>query len=595
MTRRLTLTRRYLLLITAVMTIFVAATLVITTRVMKGGMVRLFQQRIDRAATVLQQYESGRAIARNQEMDAVLSSPRFIAAVETGDSSTIAQETPVYQRILGADVFLLTNVSGKIVYLSGASPADAISLARLTPTENHAPMPLRYVQLNGETFEFAIIRVLSAAGLPIGWVYSGKEFSSAMAHELKRLTGLDVMVIQDENVLGHTESPLVRQLAHRQEQLRYIASAEGEGTCAINGEEVLFSTLPASASGAVITFIGSLDEHVAPIRERIMFYLILLALGGGGVAMTVIYFLTDRYIGRQVNHLVRAAERIASGALDFSIVPLSSDELGFLAGEMEKMRARIVANIAALEKAHQDRLKTEKMAALGQMATGIIHDFKNPMSVIRGTVELLQRRSPDNERLRLDCARINDQIDRMVDLAQDILDYSKGRTRLEIRHFNLADYFESIKNFHQAALQSSGIALVLDGPRDLELGIDAGRFRRVIDNILNNAREALKPGQTVTIRWQDGGAGVLIAIEDNGPGIPEAIKDHLFEPFVTSNKEGGTGLGLAIARKIIEDHGGQIKAESEIARGTRFVITIPSALATRLNVQSIIQAEKRVS
>ena len=108
--------------------------------------------------------------------------------------------------------------------------------------------------------------------------------------------------------------------------------------------------------------------------------------------------------------------------------------------------------------------------------------------------------------------------------------------------------------------------------------MDGSRFRRVIDNILNNAREALKPGQSVTVRWSVDSKAVAIEIEDNGPGIPESICATIFEPFVTSGKESGTGLGLAIARKIVEDHGGAISVESQSGVGTRFMITLPSTL-----------------
>ena len=122
--------------------------------------------------------------------------------------------------------------------------------------------------------------------------------------------------------------------------------------------------------------------------------------------------------------------------------------------------------------------------------------------------------------------------------------------------------------------------MLVTGSPVITVTLDANRFRRVIDNILNNAREALKPGEQVEISWQLTDSSLAIEISDNGPGIPEAIREHLFEPFVTSNKEGGTGLGLAITRKIVDDHGGTIEVVSSPGQGSRFIVSLPLALTS---------------
>lgn len=576
MKRRLTLTKRYLLLISAVMIVFIGATLAITTKVMKGGMAQLFRQRIDRAVTVLAQYESAHALARSQELDAVLSSPRFIAAVETEDSATIAQEAPVYQKILGAEVLCIVNNHGKPTYFHGADPREIGELTQLTV--NATSGSIRYLSIDSKMYEFTVSEIASGAG-PLGWMLAGKEYSSAMARDLKRLTGLDVIVAQDQLVLGATESQITKHLTENPALLKTILSSGQEGNCTVNGEDVMVSILSASSSGATIGFVGSLDEYVAPIRSQILLYLFMLAVGGGIFAMATIYVLTERQIGRQVSHLVVAAELIAAGSLDTPIKPLSTDELGFLADEMETMRARIVADRSALQAAHLEKVKTEKVTAIGSMATGIIHDFKNPMMIIRGTVELLQRKQGDPERLHRSCTTIIEQVDRMRDLTQDILDFSRGRVQLTIAPVDLREYFAAISAFHEPAFSLAGIRCTFAGT-EVTAGIDRHRFRRVIDNLLNNAREALRPGNTVSVNWQYAKERLVVQVTDDGPGIPADIRDRLFEPFVTSNKEGGTGLGLAISRKIIEDHGGTIAVQSSAETGTTFSISLPATVVS---------------
>ena len=156
MSRHLTLTKRYLLLIAAVMAIFITATLFITTKVMKSGMTRLFEQQVDRAKSVLAQYESGHALARTKEMDAVLSSPRFIAAVETGDSTTISLEAPVYQDILGADILALLDRDKNVTYLSGLPVNDVSSLRRLPSNDAPSTAPISFIAINDRIYEFVI-------------------------------------------------------------------------------------------------------------------------------------------------------------------------------------------------------------------------------------------------------------------------------------------------------------------------------------------------------------------------------------------------------------------------------------------------------
>ena len=578
MIRRLTLTRRYLLMVTIIIVVFVTASLFITTAVLKEGMVSLFRQNLDHARTVFAQYESNRTIVREQELDVILGSPRFLAAMETEDSATISQEAPVYQQILSADVLILLDNSRRVMYGKGISPHEVGTIVPALLHSDRTSNLLTYQMTNGHCFEFAVSPVTSNGGAKLGWMLVGKEFSSGMAHDLKRLTGLDVIVAMDHTVLGHSESPLTQKLAERPALLDSLTATTLEQQIKVDGEDLICSSLPSASSGAMITFVGSLDEHVAPIRSQITLYLLIMAIAGGAITLAIIYAVTERHIGKQIDYLVRSAETIASGNMETTIMPRSSDEFGFLAGEMERMRARIVADRETIDRAHAERLASTKMAALGQMAAGIIHDFKNPIAVVKGNIELIRMKPGDAARLERYCASIEDQTDRMLALAQDILDYSRGRTRMDLSVTSLARYFESVREFHAASFASAGIQLSCSGNPDAHVNMDGPRFRHVIDNILNNAREALKPGQSVMVRWSVDSRAVAIEVDDNGPGIPESICATIFEPFVTSGKESGTGLGLAIARKIVEDHGGAISVESQSGVGTRFVITLPSTL-----------------
>ncbi len=583
----LSLTQRYLIFLAAVITTFIIGSQLITSRVVKAGLVELFRQRFDRAQVVLDQHDASHRLAKTTELESVLNSPRFIAAVETGDSATISGEMPVYQRVLAASLVVVTDTKGRLMFASDSAPTEDFQQIKAIIQTEPEQLQIQYVKTSDRILELLLSRITNSAGISIGWIAEGSPVSATLAEDLKRLTGFDVIVSLNGKVLGTTSSPLMAALNAQPDQLARLCSGERLMTeIPFSSQELIYSSLVNSPSSAVVTFVTSLDEHISPIKRQITLYLILFAVAGGLLSMMVIYLFTSRRIGRQIDLLVTAAEQISKGNLEFPVQAKSKDELGFLAGEVERMRVNLLNNRQEIERAHANALSAERLAAIGKLATGIIHDFKNPMAVIRGTVDLIRARDKENEKLTRYCTTVHEQVDRMVDLTRDVLDYSRGESRLAISEVSLTEYFDSVKSFHDAQYKLAGIELTFWGPADLAARIDPNRFRRVIDNILNNAREALKPGDQVRVSWLLQSEHLTIELSDNGPGIPENIKTTLFEPFVTSNKEGGTGLGLAIAKKIVEDHSGAIRVLSAPDQGTTFVIELPVSLAVRPALQA---------
>jgi signal transduction histidine kinase len=312
-----------------------------------------------------------------------------------------------------------------------------------------------------------------------------------------------------------------------------------------------------------------------------------LALAGGLLAMVTIYAVTERRIGRQVGLLVRGAEQIAGGNLDASIESLSRDELGYLAREFETMRQRLKEQRRQLELEHQARVHSERHATIGRLATGIIHDFKNPMTIIRGNVDLIELKQGTGD-VRKYYHNIKAQIERMGQLARDILEYGKGRVELDCCQVALGSFMDEVFDGLGTSFDGAGVQLCREGDPALRAYFDPLRLRRVVDNLLSNACEALHPGGRVVVKWSRENGAISLLVEDNGPGIPAEIRDRLFEPFVTHGKKGGTGLGLAISHKIVEDHGGTLTVDSDPSWGTRFVITLPSQVASSITLQEQI-------
>jgi signal transduction histidine kinase len=581
----ISLTHRYVIYLASIIAVLLIGSLVITSTVVRSGFTELFSQRLSKCADVLEQYSQAQKLIAMRKLEAVLTSPRFLAAVSTADSGTIRRESPTYRGILEAEFMLIAGQNREFVYSSKALDSTLLMRLHEITEENQSGWHVDYIVVDSSVYEVLCSEIVTNDGVLLGKLISGIRFSDAVTSQLRNLTGFDAIFSSEGLVFGSTDSRLTRLLAAAPGFFAKDSLQQNSITkCVVAGEELIYLALPSSYANATITFVGSLDAYLSPIMKKVRIFLIALSTFGGFAAIMAVYAFTKKRIGRQVDALVSAAEKIAAGDMNFRLDPLSNDELGFLAKEFEEMRSRLVANRVELEKVHEEQLASEKLATTGKFAAGIIHDLKNPLAVIRASTELMQMKAAADPKISRHCENINKQIDRMVDLTRDILEYLRGNTRLELQSVNLGQFLNEVLEFHKESYKKSGISVATVGDLTINMQIDPIRFRRVIDNLLNNAREALKPGDSVTIKWSKGQDKLELNILDNGPGIPEKIRNTLFQPFVTSGKESGTGLGLAVAKKIIEDHGAVISFKSETGVGTVFMIQLPIELVelTRL-------------
>lgn len=226
----------------------------------------------------------------------------------------------------------------------------------------------------------------------------------------------------------------------------------------------------------------------------------------------------------------------------------------------------------------EDMLHQEKMAVVGSMMNTIIHDFKNPFCLISLSAQLIRQKHPDKETEKL-CRNIEKQVDRMVEMAGELAEFSRGEHQLKSMPVSLSALMEEFRNLNFPFFDDENIPVLVDLPPVRILGEKTKLFR-VFQNLIGNAIDAIGdgPGRVIMKGTVQRDKGLVeITISDNGRGIPDAIQARFFEPFVTFGKSEGTGLGSAIVKSIVEAHGGSIRFETEVARGTTFFITLPLA------------------
>jgi signal transduction histidine kinase len=234
----------------------------------------------------------------------------------------------------------------------------------------------------------------------------------------------------------------------------------------------------------------------------------------------------------------------------------------------------------------KELISSERMAALGAMAGMLAHDFRNPMTVVRGHAEMLMQDGLAAEEVRAQAELIIKMVDRLDRMTGEILDFARAGAWLVRRTLPLRRFLEGLADDIERELAGLVVVRRIDVPESATGGLDEDKIRRAIGNLASNARDVMGGRGRVHLAARmapgakDEPGMLLLEFADEGPGVPPEIRATLFEPFVTARKKGGTGLGLAVARRFVEDHGGTIELlatppPADGPGGARFRVTVP--------------------
>lgn len=237
--------------------------------------------------------------------------------------------------------------------------------------------------------------------------------------------------------------------------------------------------------------------------------------------------------------------------------------------------ARQLAGTLHRKLLQEENQKAQRLASIGNMASRIIHDFKNPMTVIKGLSQLFGEGDLPPEKREKFAKMMIREIDRCVDMTQEILDFARGDTQYRLARISLSEMLSDVIPILEKDCADRTIGFECDVPEGLEINADVYRLKRVFFNLVRNGLEALKNRGVISFTARDTGQGTEVRVADTGPGIAPEIATKLFQPFVTHGKPNGTGLGLAICKSVVEGHGGTIRLEPERRVGTCFTIWLP--------------------
>jgi len=231
------------------------------------------------------------------------------------------------------------------------------------------------------------------------------------------------------------------------------------------------------------------------------------------------------------------------------------------------------------------RKRHNRMALVGELAGGLAHEIRNPLSTMKVNLQLLQEEleregSNSGSRAGRRVRTLQQAVSRLEEIVNDFLHFARGLD-LHPEPTNLRDLIDDVVVFVEPEAQRHGVRLRTAHAKGLpEALLDRNYFQQALLNLLLNARQAIEQsgagGELIITTAPDGPDRVIVHVTDTGPGIEPDVLPRIFDAYF-STKKGGTGLGLATTRRIIEEHGGTIEAASELGKGTSFILRLPVA------------------
>jgi two-component system NtrC family sensor kinase len=330
-------------------------------------------------------------------------------------------------------------------------------------------------------------------------------------------------------------------------------------------------------------YVGILEAKYADIRKKALSIFILLTVAGIALAIGLGYVLESMML-RPINRLIKASTQVANGNFSPEIGSVSKSEIGVLQETFKSMLASLQERDRRIRAENEIKLlQSEKQASIGRLAAGVAHEINNPLTGVLTFTHMLIQRKDIADDIRSDLKAIAQQTERVRSIIKNLLGFSR-QTEINPEPTDINRVVTTaVLLMRNQALVKGATLQFKPGEGIPPLILDANQMQSVMLNLLLNALDATKRGDSIIITTGigtsgDGGSvqGVEIRVKDTGCGIPPENLDKLFDPFFTTKEVGqGTGLGLAVSYGIVQRHGGNIKVESTVSKGSTFTVWLP--------------------
>jgi signal transduction histidine kinase len=577
---------KFLLSMVVVSAALTFTTLLVVRRTVQQEVRLGIQRDLQNSVSAFHNFQKQREVTLERSAALLADLPNVRALMTTHDPATIQDASRDLWQLAGSDLLLLADSSGKVMALQ-AAPQE------ITVREGQDFFPLvvsleetrHWWYVEGHLYEVFLQDIYfgPASGHQVlGYLLLGYEIDDRVARDLSRVAASEVAFRYGDSIVRSTLKP-----AQESELLRVAprtaAGGPPQGDQIRLGEERFLATavdLPMPGTPALnLWVLKSFDQATAFLSSLNE---LLLALGLTAVlAGSLLVFLISHTFTRPLENLVAGVRALEQGDYAYPLEVRGGDEVAEVTGTFDRMRKN-------LQKTQRELLDAERLATIGRMASSISHDLRHSLAAVMANAEFLcESNLTPGQREDL-YAEIRIAVAQMTDLIESLLEFSRTRESLHPSYGDIRSALDRAVQGVKAHPEFQRIRIRISGEGSTEGWFDFKKLERAFLNLLLNACEVVPAGSgKIDIELRRKGESLEIRIEDNGPGIADAVRDRLFEPFVSHGKENGTGMGLTVVQKILQDHGGDVAVEQTSASGTTFRINIPlnpsaeNALAAR--------------
>jgi signal transduction histidine kinase len=571
---KIRLRTKFLLSLIFTTTVLMGTVLFIVQNYLRNHARSEIREALHNSVVTFQQFESQRQLGLAQSAALLADLPNLRALMTTQDAPTIQDASTDVWHLAGSDLFLLADRTGKVVALQTSAADYTLDAAQTSFTLTLQKEQNRDWWFGGGHLYAVFLQPIyfgaSRDNVVLGVLAVGFEVDKHVADAVARIASCQVAFRYGKDIVVSTLLPTQQQqLAARANLMPTPESLKPE-EMRLGGEVFLATSLelaPTERRPVTLTVLKSYDAATLFLQE-----LNRLLLGVGLVAVLAgswLIFLISHTFTRPLANLVSGVRALEKGDFTFPLHVRSRDEVAELTTAFDGMRK-------SLQKSQQDLLHAERLATIGRMASTISHDLRHPLTTILAYAEFQSEGDLDASQRKALYDEIRSSVSRMAELISSLLEFSRGQEGLQFTHGEVAEALERTLSSVRIRPEFKGIQVTAACEGETDGWFDFKKLDRAFHNLLQNAFEAVPAGSgKVQIIARGLDDHVEIRVTDNGPGIPESIRNDLFQPFVTYGKEEGTGLGLAVVQKIVRDHGGEVKVESTGKSGTTFKLTLP--------------------
>jgi signal transduction histidine kinase len=575
---RIRLRTKFLLSMVVVSAALTFTTLLVVRHTVQQQVRLGIQRDLQNSVSAFHNFQKQREVTLERSAALLADLPNVRALMTTHDAATIQDAARDLWQLGGSDLLLLADSSGKVMALQAAPQEITVRQGQdffptVFPNDVLREETRHWWYVEGHLYEVFLQDIYfgPASGHHVlGYLLLGYEIDDRVARDLSRVAASEVAFRYGDLIVRSTLKP-----AQESELLRVAtrtaAGGPPQGDLIPLGEERFLATsvdLPTPGGPALnLWVLKSFDQATAFLSSLNE---LLLALGLTAVlAGSLLVFLISHTFTRPLENLVAGVQALEQGDFAYPLQARGGDEVAEVTGTFDRMRKN-------LQKTHRELLDAERLATIGRMASSISHDLRHSLAAVVANAEFLcESNLTPGQREDL-YAEIRIAVNQMTDLIESLLEFSRTRESLHPSHGDVRSAVDRAVQGVKAHPEFQRIRIRISGEGSTEGWFDFKKLERALLNLLLNACEVV-PAESgkIDIGLRRKGESLEIRIEDNGPGIADAVRDRLFEPFVSHGKENGTGMGLTVVQKILQDHGGDVAVEQTSASGTTFRVNIP--------------------